>query len=75
LETLEKENNYFYKGQKSPTGEKLKSNVLQKIISDRLTSPTITSLAKSRNLDVREKPKPYIPRPNSEQRVRFMKIL
>ena len=48
---------------------KLKSNVLQKKVSDRLIAPTVTSLAKSGNLDVREKPKPYAPRPNPEQAV------
>ncbi|KAG0617566.1 hypothetical protein M758_5G199500 [Ceratodon purpureus] len=63
----EKENNYFQKGQKSPPVAKLKSNVLQKKVSDRLIAPTVTSLAKSGNLDVREKPKPYAPRPNPEQ--------
>lgn len=70
----EKENNNFQKGQKSPPVAKLKSNVLQKKVSDRLIAPTVTSLAKSGNLDVREKPKPYAPRPNPEQAVCILKI-
>lgn len=75
MATSEKENNYFHKGQKSSLREKPKSNVLQKKISDRLIAPTVTSLAKSGNLDVKEKPKPYISKPNPEQAVRFIKII
>lgn len=74
LAASEKENNYFHKGQKPPLIEKLKSNVLPKKISNRLIAPTVTSLAKSGNLDVREKPKPYVPKPNPDQAVRFIKF-
>lgn len=74
LAASEKENNYFQKGRKSPPVAKQKLNVLQKKVSDRLIAPTVTSLAKSGNLDVREKPKPYAPRPNPEQAVCALKF-